>query len=106
MFHTTRVVFNYKNIRGSVSRISLAIAALSMAVSLTVGIGVMVQSFRLTVDHWLETSLGRGIYVSPASMSLTKFDSTISPEVLVRLNNIDGVTKITAVRHVMVDTAL
>ena len=66
----------------------------------------MVQSFRLTVDHWLETSLGTGIYVSPASMSLTRFDSTISPEALVRLNNIDGITDITSVRHVMVDTAL
>jgi putative ABC transport system permease protein len=95
-----------KLLAGSVSRVSLAVAALSMAVSLTVGIGVMVQSFRLTVDHWLETSLGTGIYVSPASMSLTRFDSTISPEALVRLNNIDGITDITSVRHVMVDTAL
>ena len=39
-------------------------------------------------------------------MSLTRFDSTISPEALVRLNNIDGITDITSVRHVMVDTAL
>ena len=98
--------FAIKLLAGSVSRVSLAVAALSMAVSLTVGIGVMVQSFRLTVDHWLETSLGRGIYVSPVSMSLTRFDSSISPEVLVRLKNIDGVTKITAVRHVIVDTTL
>ena len=99
-------LFAIKLLAGSVSRISLAIAALSMAVSLTVGIGVMVQSFRLTVDHWLETSLGRGIYVSPDSMSLTRFDSIISPEVLVRLKNIEGVTKTTAVRHLMVDTVL
>ena len=98
--------FAIKSLSGSLSRISVAIAALAIAVSLTVGIGIMVQSFRLTVDHWLETSLGRGIYVSPGSMSLTRFDSTILPQTLVRLQETYGVTKMTTVRHVMVDTSL
>lgn len=98
--------FAIKSLSGSLSRISVAIAALAMAVSLTVGIGLMVQSFRLTVDHWLETSLGTGIYVSPGPLSLTRFDSTILPQALFRLQDINGVTKMTTVRHVMVDSSL
>jgi putative ABC transport system permease protein len=46
-----------RNARSAINRTSLAVAALCVAVSVTVGVGVMVGSFRGTVILWLEQSL-------------------------------------------------
>lgn len=75
----------------SFSRTAVAITALTVAVSITVGIGTMVQSFRGTVERWLETSLAADIYVSPASPLSSRVEATISPDVLERLVTAPGV---------------
>jgi len=49
-------------IGGSLSRIAVAIVALSVAVSATIGVSVMVDSFRGSVDEWLEQTLQADIY--------------------------------------------
>ena len=41
----------------SLSRTAVAITALAVAISISVGIGTMVQSFKGTVERWLDTSL-------------------------------------------------
>lgn len=46
-----------RNARSDINRTSLAVAALCVAVSVTVGVGVMVGSFRGTVILWLDQSL-------------------------------------------------
>lgn len=46
-----------RNARLAINRTGLAVAALCVAVSVTVGVGVMVSSFRGTVILWLEQSL-------------------------------------------------
>ena len=48
----------------SMSRIGIAMAALMAATATSVGIGVMVTSFRLAVIDWLDTLLRAEIYVS------------------------------------------
>lgn len=53
-----------RNISRSLSRTSVAIAALMIAVSVIVGVNTMIASFRQTVDQWLELSLGADIFVS------------------------------------------
>jgi putative ABC transport system permease protein len=50
-------VMALRNARSAINRTSLAVAALCVAVSVTVGVGVMVGSFRGTVILWLEQSL-------------------------------------------------
>src|SRR5207247_7035888 len=49
----------------SLSRTSVATAALMISISATVGVGIMVGSFRQTVQRWLEASLTADVYVSP-----------------------------------------
>jgi putative ABC transport system permease protein len=49
----------------SLSRTSIAVAALTVAVSVIVGISVMISSFRSTVAEWLEITLGADIFISP-----------------------------------------
>ena len=57
-------------IERNISRTGLAVAALAIAVSATLGVEIMITSFRTSVDEWLETTLGSDLYVSaPATVS-------------------------------------
>ncbi len=64
-------------IRTSLSRTSVAIAALMVAIAATIGVGVMVSSFRQTVTVWLDQSLQADIYVSPPSLVMRRVDATL-----------------------------
>ncbi len=55
-----------RGIQRAASRINPAITALTIAVSATVGVGIMISSFRVTVDDWLSLTLQSDIYVSAA----------------------------------------
>ena len=48
----------------SLSRSAVAVAALTVAVSVIVGVGMMIGSFRSAVANWLDVTLGADIYVS------------------------------------------
>ncbi|MFT5194363.1 MAG: putative ABC transport system permease protein, partial [Candidatus Promineifilaceae bacterium] len=56
-----------RDINRSLSRTSVAIAALMTAVSVIVGVSIMIGSFRGTVVEWLNQTLQADVYVSPAS---------------------------------------
>lgn len=58
-----------RNTRSAINRTGLAVAALCVAVSVTVGVGVMVGSFRGTVIVWLEQSLPGDIQLTVLSES-------------------------------------
>ncbi|MDZ4699781.1 MAG: FtsX-like permease family protein [Rhodothermales bacterium] len=71
-----------QGIVSSLSRTGVAIAALMMAVASTIGVGVMVGSFRQTVEVWLERSLQADIYISPPSLVMRRAGSAL-PEAFV-----------------------
>lgn len=64
-----------RNLQNSIGRTGLAVAALTVAVSVTVGVGVMIGSFRHTIEVWLEQTLG-------GEVQLTRIDegTGIPPE--------------------------
>jgi len=51
-------------VSAEISRTGIAIAALMIAVSATIGMDLMIDSFRQTVADWLQTSLRADLYVS------------------------------------------
>ena len=57
-----------RDITRSLSRTSVAIAALMVTVSVIVGVGLMISSFRLTVERWLTDLLQADIFVSAPSL--------------------------------------
>src|SRR5690606_32782635 len=61
-----------RDIDRSLSRTSVAIAALMVAVSVIVGVSVMISSFRLTVSQWLSDSLQADVYASPPSLTASQ----------------------------------
>ncbi len=86
------------------SRTGVAVAALMVAVSATVGVGVMIRSFRATVVRWLETSLVADVYVSapdpPGAGRGGESDSR--PQVIARLREAPGVRSVGTYRGVRV----
>ena len=60
-----------RTIRASLSRTSIAVAALAVALSMTIGVDTMIHSFRESVAAWLDGSLQGDLYIAP---STTKWD--------------------------------
>ncbi|MDX2075751.1 MAG: FtsX-like permease family protein [bacterium] len=86
----------------SLSRTSVAVAALTIAVSVIVGVSVMIASFRSTVSVWLENTLGSDIYVSPPL--LTSNRSTVDVDASIRdiIRTVEGVDRLSASRSISV----
>ncbi len=65
----------------SLSRTSIAIASLMVAVSVTMGMTIMIDSFRTTVNTWLTETLTGDIYISIpdqfSNRSIAKIDANI-----------------------------
>ncbi len=53
-----------RGVSSSLSRTGVAVAALTVAVATVIGVGLMVGSFRTSVDQWLRDSLRSDLYVS------------------------------------------
>jgi putative ABC transport system permease protein len=53
-----------RNIQSGIGRTGLAVAALTVAVSVTVGVGVMIGSFRHTIEVWLDQTLSGDVQLT------------------------------------------
>jgi len=66
----------------ALGRTAPAIAALSVAVSVTVGLGIMIQSFRATLVRWLDATLVADVYVSLPGPSASRASGTLPADVI------------------------
>ncbi|TVR19983.1 MAG: ABC transporter permease [Anaerolineaceae bacterium] len=82
----------------SLSRTSIAVAALTVAISVIVGVSVMIASFRNTVDDWLTTTLGGDIFISPPLLTSNQTTVSVDPAVRDILAEVEGVLEISAAR--------
>jgi putative ABC transport system permease protein len=89
-----------RDINAGISRTGMAVAALTVAVSVTVGVGVMVSSFRQTVIVWLGQYLSGDIYVS----TLDRNGSGLTQALHTRLQSIAGVASVTPSRIGSIET--
>ncbi len=71
-----------RSVSGALSRTAVAIASLMVAVSVTIGVGLMVGSFRTTVITWLGQTLWGDIYVSAPGLTATRSSVPLDPQVL------------------------
>jgi putative ABC transport system permease protein len=71
-----------RGVGSSLSRTAPAIAALVVAVSVTVGLGVMIQSFRGTLVQWLDGTLRADVYVSLPGPTASRASGTLWPDVI------------------------
>jgi putative ABC transport system permease protein len=94
-----------RGITASVSRTGIAVAALTVAVSATVGVGIMIDSFRGSVAAWLKNTLSSDLYVSAPSSASSINDGTLPAGVGEAILQIEGVAGITKGRSRRVETA-
>lgn len=83
----------------SLSRTSIAVAALTIAVSVIVGVSVMIGSFRSTVADWLDTTLGADIYISPLLLTVLSANPNTDPAIANAVYQVDGVARVSTVRE-------
>jgi putative ABC transport system permease protein len=95
-----------RTVARSVSRTGVAIAALSVAVSVTIGVGLMIASFRSTVENWLDLSLRADIFLSAPAPGGTRASPTLSAGVAQRVSEVPGVEEVEAFRGVRVASPL
>lgn len=86
----------------SLSRTSVAVAALTIAVSVIVGVSVMIASFRSTVSDWLSTTLGADIYISAPLLTANLATVDVPPEVRERVAETEGIARTSTSRAVSV----
>ncbi len=93
-----------RGLSASISRTAVAIAALSVAISVTISMDTMIHSFRYAVERWLDNSLGSDIYISPASLGAYQEEFELEPGVLERIRSVDGVGRVRTVRNARVNS--
>ena len=86
----------------SLSRTSAAIAALMVAVSVIIGVGIMTDSFRKTVTLWLDGLLKADIFVSPPSLNASHVMTTLHAATVEELAAFPGVRETAFTRDVNV----
>lgn len=89
----------------SLSRTGVATAALVVAVSATIGVGIMFTSFRLTVERWLESWLRADIYVTNVGTRIGHSKPIFDPALVARLTTAPGAASISMTRRVTIESA-
>jgi putative ABC transport system permease protein len=90
----------------SLSRMAVAVAALMVAVSVIIGVGVMIGSFRQTVELWLDDVLQADIFISPPEISGSATQTQLDPALLDELLQMPGVASAATTRQVDVTAQL
>lgn len=93
-----------RSVTAALSRTAVAIAALMVAVSVTIGVGLMVGSFRMTVVSWLEQTLWGDVYVSAPQLTAIRSAAPLDPRVLDVVGAWPGVTRWDVLRSTDVES--
>lgn len=89
----------------SLSRTGVAVAALAVAIAATIGMAIMIGSFRTTVAHWLGEYMHADIYVVPAGQDSTPGNTSLDPALVARLRETSGVAAMTSGRYITIESA-
>jgi putative ABC transport system permease protein len=87
------------NLSRALTRNSVTIASLGVAIAMTIGVSVMVFSFRKTVEAWINDSLIADLFIAPASNEVGA-GSFVPPAALEFLSNHPAVATADTFREV------
>jgi putative ABC transport system permease protein len=95
--------FSARGISASLSRTGLAMAALTLAIAATIGMGVMVDSFRSTVSSWLAHSMKGDFYMSIPHTSSRRAGTPLPGALIDQLGEMEEIESISSGRMVKVE---
>jgi putative ABC transport system permease protein len=93
-----------RDITKAISRTSIAVAALMVAVSVSIGVGLMVSSFRGTVITWLNQTLQGDIYLSVPGPVSIQSSLVLDPRVIETVKRWPGVLRTDVLRSANVNS--
>lgn len=86
-------------VSAEISRTGIAIAALMIAVSATIGMDLMIDSFRQTVADWVQTSLRADLYVSLPGEKMPDAKAEQDQRLKAKLAELQDVKMLSSVLH-------
>ena len=93
--------YSLKSLAARLQATSFAVASLAIAVSMLMGITLMIGSFRRTVEVWIETTVQADIYLMTPSWRAEP-EATMDAELVMTLANHPGVVAVDRLRRVLV----
>jgi len=93
-----------RNVVSALSRTAVAVVALTVAVSVTIGVSLMIGSFRYTVVVWLAHALQGDVYVSASSLTATQDPAPIDVGLLEAVERVPEVAWVDRIRSLTVDS--
>jgi len=93
-----------RGVVAALSRTAVVMAALMIAVAASVGVGVMIDSFRASVVRWLESALQADVYVSSPSLVTSRAEAILDPGLVARIREAPGVAAVGTQRTVRVQS--
>jgi putative ABC transport system permease protein len=93
-----------RSLVNALSRTSVATAALMIAVAVTIGVTLMIDSFRHTVNLWLEATLQGDVYLSAPAFSGTAPSAAIDPDVISIVQGWPGVDRVNVQRSLTLES--
>ena len=89
-------------LKDAIARISVSVAALMVAVSMVVGMSIMVGSFRETVDLWITQSIRGDLYIQPAGRRGGGATVSIPSDIVEQTRRLEGVAAVDTYRGVRI----
>jgi putative ABC transport system permease protein len=74
------------------------------SVSVTIGVSLMISSFRYTVITWLDQTLQGDVYISAPTSGATQPTTNIDPAIIEKIYSWPGVKRIDVLRATTVDS--
>lgn len=89
----------------SLSRAGSASGGLAVALAMMIGVLIMVGSFRVELDRWIESAIRADVFVADAAQRTTREEARIPPAVVDSLRGLPGLRGLDTLRSVEVPLA-
>ncbi|WP_455207323.1 ABC transporter permease [Kaarinaea lacus] len=89
-----------RSVSSSLSRTSVAVASLTVAIATTIGVAVMIDSFRGSVVSWLDNTLRAELFVTAPGVNSSRGKGNLSPIWVERFKSMPEVRSVSIVRNV------
>ena len=93
-----------RNLIASLSRTSVSVAALMIAVAVTIGVTLMIDSFRYTVTVWLAQTLQGDVYISVPTFVAAQPSAPLDGNLINTLNGYPNIERINLLRSLPIQT--
>ena len=90
-----------RSLISSLARTSIVVTALATAISMMVSVGIMVGSFRKTVEVWLDNQLRADLYLRAQGQATTGVFAPVAPEVPALIRELAEVRDVDVLRSMV-----